>query len=79
MSKEFLNDYECPEHGVFEAWGSVDQSGRCPECGGRAARLIGTKGIMLGLGVKGNDVAFPRAARMWADQHERAARLPEKD
>ena len=77
MSREVLNDYECPKHGVYEAWGSVDRSGQCPRCGSESARLIGTKGVLLSM--KGDDKGFPRASRMWADWHEKQARLPEPE
>lgn len=62
-----LFDYECSEHGVFEAWGSVGQKAPCPRCGKRCRALPARPGIKL----EGMSGDFPRAARMWADRHER--------
>ncbi len=68
-----LNDYECPACGVFEAWGSSDA--HCPGCNRVAPVVIGPRGIALSF----KDEGFPRAYRRWADQHERAARMPERE
>ena len=67
-----LFDYECPDHGVYEAWGSAGDSGQCPTCGGSTTQLIGSRGVLLDF----KDPDFPRAWRMWADHHEREARKP---
>lgn len=65
-----LFDYECPACGVFEGWGSTDDSCRCPKCGVTAKQRIGSRGILLSF----KDEGFPRAYRMWSDHHEREAR-----
>lgn len=59
-----LNDFECLEHGTFEAW---DNTATCPTCEKPARRLIGKPGIVLNF----KDEGFPRAWRRWAEQHER--------
>ena len=64
-----LWDYHCFAHGVFEAW-SAGEEIRCPECGVVATRQVGSRGVLLDF----KDEGFPRAWRMWADQHESAAR-----
>lgn len=67
----FLNDFECQGHGVFEAWGNTFA---CPTCGAVLKPLIGSKGILLNF----KDPGFKRCYRVWADEHERNARPPEK-
>jgi putative FmdB family regulatory protein len=66
-----LNDYDCPTCGTFETW-AKDQNISCPACGARARKLIKSKGVLLSF----KDEGFPRASRMWAEEHERAARWP---
>lgn len=65
-----LWDFVCEVHGTFEAWAERPMDGVCPECGRISRRRIGSKGILLSF----KDEGFPRASRVWADQHERAAR-----
>ena len=65
-----LWDFICPRCGLFEAWS--DQSDvKCPDCGSVSHRRIGSRGVLLSF----KDPGFPRAHRMWADQHERAGRV----
>jgi len=62
-----LFDYDCPNHGRFEDWGTPGQEALCPTCQARSKPLPGQPGIKL----EGTSGHFPRAARMWADRHER--------
>ena len=70
-----LWDFDCPVCGEFEAWSDgIDVE--CPGCGSQSRRRVGSRGVLLSF--KSED-GFPRASRMWADWHERAARAPERD
>lgn len=69
-----LWDFDCPSCGIFEEWGEGGDID-CPNCGMRARRKIGSRGVLLSF----KDEGFPRAYRMWADYHERAAKEKPRD
>ena len=61
-----LFDYECPAHGLFEAWGNAGEPSQCPKCSLSCGPCVGSKGIKLN-GIK---LGFPRANRLWTERHE---------
>ena len=61
-----LWDFICPVHGIFEAWAERPLDAFCPQCGLISKRRIGFKGINLPF----TDEGFPRASRVWEDQHD---------
>ena len=76
--RKMLWDFECiaslmERCGLFETWASPEDEIRCPECGVVATRKIGSRGVLLDFA----DDGFPRAHRMWADFHEKAAQKEE--
>ena len=65
-----IYEYECTEHGQFEAERPMRRSaeaGDCPTCGGEARRVLSTTRTTL----------VPRASAIARDRNERSQHAPE--
>ena len=68
-----LYNYECPYHGVFDAWSIMierDTPKLCPKCSSRGSRKVTAPLFKL----PGHDTSWPTAADKWEKWHIKEAK-----